>query len=76
MTEEKKGPSLKRYQYLYDKISEIIQDENHDNLIPALTGLLCQVVADSGHDKKYFLSYLADTLDREFEEAKQDGRQH
>jgi hypothetical protein len=76
MIDEKKGPSVERYRYLYDKISEIIQDENHDNLIPALTGLLCQVVADSEHDKKHFLSYFADTLDREFEEAKKDGRQH
>jgi hypothetical protein len=75
MTEEKKGPSLKRYQYLLEKLSEIAQDENHDDLIPALSGLLCEVVVDSGHGKKYFLSYFAETLDRVFEEAKQDGRQ-
>jgi hypothetical protein len=75
MTDEKRGPSLKRYQYLLDKLSEIANDENHDDLIPALTGLLCEIVVDSGHGKKYFLSYFADTLDKTFEEAKQDGKQ-
>jgi len=75
MTEEKKGPSVERYRYIFEKLANVVQDENHDDLIPALSGLLCEVVADSGHGKKYFLSYFAEVLDREFEEAKKDGKQ-
>jgi len=72
-----KGPSLERYKYLLDKMSDIADSEHHDNLIPALVGLLCQVASDSGHDKKTVLSYVAHTLDQEYEEAQQDGnRKH
>ena len=39
-----KGPNPERYMYLLNKMSDIAQDENHDNLIPALVGLLSKVV--------------------------------
>lgn len=68
-----KGPNPQRYMYLLEKLSDIAQDENHDNLIPALTGLLCQIAADSGHDKKMVLAYFAQTLDNEYEEKEHKG---
>lgn len=69
-----KGPSEERYMYLLNKLSDIAQDENHDNLIPALVGLLCQVAADSGHDKKMVLSYFAQTLDTEYAELAKENK--
>lgn len=76
MTNEKKELSAQRCEYLYDKLRKLAYGEKHDNLITALSILLCQIVVDSGNDKKHFLSYFVKILDDIIEDAKEDGRQH
>jgi len=49
---------------LMGKISDAMHGHKSDDLIPALTTLLCMVAVASGEDKKLVLSFVADSLDR------------
>ena len=51
---------------LMDKISDAMHGHQADDLIPALTTLLCMVAVASEQDKKLVLSFVADSLDRAY----------
>jgi hypothetical protein len=53
-----------------DKLSDAMQGHEVNDLIPALTTLLCIVARANCEDKKLVLSFIADSLDRVYGEQK------
>jgi len=53
-----------------DKLSDAMHGHEVDDLIPALTTLLCIVAKANYEDKKLVLSFVADSLDRVYGEQK------
>jgi hypothetical protein len=55
------------YLKLLHQLEDRIQDEELDNIIPALTTLLAQAGWLSTRDKKIFVSYVVNAIDRTYE---------
>ena len=57
----------KRYDNLVDKIQDVLDGQLLDDVIPALTAVLSSAVFESGVDKKIAVSYVVNSIDRQFE---------
>jgi hypothetical protein len=55
------------YLKLLHRLEDMLQDEEIDNIIPALTTLLSQAGWLSTRDKKVFVAYVVNAIDRTYE---------
>jgi hypothetical protein len=55
------------YLKLLHRLEDMLQDEELDHIIPALTTLLAQAGWLSTRDKKVFVAYVVNAIDRTYE---------
>jgi NADH:ubiquinone oxidoreductase subunit E len=55
------------YLKLLHRLEDMLQNEEIDHIIPALTTLLAQAGWLSTRDKKIFVSYVVNSIDRTYE---------
>jgi len=55
------------YLKLLHRLEDMLQDEELDHIIPALTTLLAQAGWLSTRDKKVFVAYVVNAIDRAYE---------
>lgn len=55
------------YLKLLHRLEDMLQNEEIDHIIPALTTLLAQAGWLSTRDKKIFVSYVVNAIDRTYE---------
>ena len=55
------------YLKLLHRLEDMLQNEELDHIIPALTTLLAQAGWLSTRDKKIFVSYVVNAIDRTYE---------
>ncbi len=60
-------PVENTYLKLLHRLEDMLQDEEIDNIIPALTTLLSQAGWLSTRDKKVFVAYVVNAIDRTYE---------
>ncbi len=60
-------PVENTYLKLLNRLEDMLQDEEIDNIIPALTTLLAQAGWLSTRDKKVFVAYVVNAIDRTYE---------
>lgn len=60
-------PVENTYLKLIQQLEDRIQDEELDNIVPALTTLLAQAGWMSTWDKKIFVAYVVNAIDRTYE---------
>jgi hypothetical protein len=60
-------PVENTYLKLLHRLEDLVEDEELDNIIPALTTLLAQAGWMSTRDKKIFVAYVVNAIDRTYE---------
>ena len=63
------------YEKLLDDLQEVLHGQLLDDVVPALTALLGNALVEAGTDKKMFISYVVNSIDKYFERNK-DEKNH